>query len=153
MHHKVLVGLNNTASSWQALETALEYAAKFRADTVGLLVESPFWSPPPIGAAAFESTVERNARSIAIQYGVPFEFRVRHGYPAHTIVEQARVLGCDLVLLGHTDSTVLRRWLTGSLSDLIRHDAPCRVVVAGTGQVLDLDEAPPVTARAGASPI
>jgi hypothetical protein len=26
-------------------------------------------------------------------------------------------------------------------------------VVAGTGQVLDLDEAPPVTARAGASPI
>jgi len=94
--------------------------------------------------------MERNAQRLASQHNVPFQFRVRHGYPAHTIVEQARLLGCDLVLLGHTDSTVLRRWLTGSLSELIRHDAPCRVVVAGTGQVLDLDEAPPAAVKSGA---
>jgi nucleotide-binding universal stress UspA family protein len=143
MHNKILVGLNGTESSWQALQTAFQYSQRFKTETVGLLVESPFWSPPPMGAHAFEASIERHARDLALQHAVVLEFRVRHGYPAHTIAEQARVLGCDLVLLGHTDSTVLRRWLTGSLSELLRHEAPCRVVVAGTGEVLELDEAPP----------
>jgi nucleotide-binding universal stress UspA family protein len=143
MRHKILVGLNNTLNSWQTLEVALHYAARFKADIVGVLVESPFWSPPPMGAHSFEAVVQRHAERLAREYGVSLDFRIRHGYPAHTLAEQARLCGCDLVLLGHTDDTLLRRWWSGSLSERVRHEAPCQVLVVRTGQMLDLDEAPP----------
>jgi nucleotide-binding universal stress UspA family protein len=143
MRHKILVGIDDTQNSWYTLETALKYASRFGATVVGILVESPFWSPPPMGAVAFESGVRRHAERLSAEHGVTLTFLVRHGYPAHTIAEQARLLGCDLVLLGHTDDTVLRRWWSGSLSDLVRVQAPCRVLVVRTGQVLELDQAPP----------
>jgi nucleotide-binding universal stress UspA family protein len=142
MHHKILVGLDNRPSSWHAFECALTYAARHGATVVGLVVESPLWMPPHSVRHAHEDTIRVHAEGLARAQGVPLEFRVRHGYPAHTIAEQARLLGCDVVVLGHTDHAVLRRWLTGSISDLVRHEAPCRVVVLHTGEILDLDEAP-----------
>lgn len=145
MRHKILVGLNDTANSWQTLTMALEYAKRFGAGVVGVFVESPFWSPGPLAIATTENVVRRHAEQIAAEYGVALEFRVRHGFPAHTLAEQARLLGCDLVLLGHTDDTVLRRWWSGSLSEQVRRKAPCHVLVARTGQVLDLEQAPPLS--------
>jgi nucleotide-binding universal stress UspA family protein len=143
MRHKVLVGLNDSLNSWQTLEEALHYAAVFKADVVGVLVETPFWSPPPMGARAFEEVVRRHAERLAREYSVSLDFRVRHGYPAHTLAEQAKLCGCDLVLLGHTDDAPLRRWWSGSLSERVRKEALCRVMVVRTGQVINLDEAPP----------
>ncbi len=148
MRHKILVGLNNTLNSWETLETALEYAARFSTDVVAVLVESPFWNPGPMAVAMYEQVMQRHADHLAAKHGVGVTFRVRHGFPAHTLAEQARILGCDLVLVGHTDDTVLRRWWSGSLSERLRHElhhhrAGCRVVVARTGRVLELDEPPP----------
>ena len=148
MRHKILVGLNNTPNSWGTLETALEYAARFETDVVAVLVESPFWNPGPMAAATYEQVVQRHAEHLAAKHGVNLVFRIRHGFPAHTLAEQSRILGCDLVLVGHTDDTVLRRWWSGSLSERLRHEIDrhkvcCRVLVARTGRVLDLDEPPP----------
>lgn len=155
MSHKILVGLDGTVGSWHALECALVYANRIGATVVGLFVESPLWTPPDIGRGAFETIVRTKAEHLAQTYHVPLDFRVRHGYPAHTIAEQARILGCDLVVLGHCDDNVLRHWLTGSVSQLVRHEAPCRVVVARSGQVLDLDQKPPaaVTTQADVAPV
>jgi nucleotide-binding universal stress UspA family protein len=149
MHHKILIGLDNGPSSWHAFERALTYAARNGASAVGLVVESPLWTPPESNRYSHEAAIRVHAEGLAQRHGVPLEYRVRHGYPAHTIAEQARLLGCDLVVLGHTDHAMLRRWLTGSVSDLVRHEAHCRVVVVHTGEVLDLDEAP----RTAAAPI
>jgi nucleotide-binding universal stress UspA family protein len=140
MHHNILVGLDGSSGSSHALECALGQAARMGAHVVGLLVESPLWTAPRYGEHEFVSAVRINAEGLAGQYGVPLEFRVRHGYPAHTIAEQARILGCDLVVLGHAEDSILHRWLTASVSELVRHEAPCRVVVARTGQVIDLQE-------------
>jgi nucleotide-binding universal stress UspA family protein len=136
MQHTILVGLNSSTGSRRALEHALGYAALTGGRVVGLLVESPLWKAPRYGKQSFESAVRVNTEALARRYGVPFEFRVRGGYPAHTIVEQAGLLNCDLVVLGHADSSPFHRWLTASTSELVRHDAPCRVVVIGTGATI-----------------
>jgi nucleotide-binding universal stress UspA family protein len=145
MYCSILVGLDGTNSSFHALECALDYARRLGGRVVGLFVESPLWTPPDIGKQAFEAVLRHDALRLARQYDVPLEFRVRHGYPAHTIADQARLLGCALVVLGHTDETVLRRWLTGSVSELVCYEAPCRVVVVRSGQVMDLATRPPTT--------
>jgi nucleotide-binding universal stress UspA family protein len=143
MHNTSLVGLDNSPGSWHAFEKTLAYAARVHARVVGLFVEAPHWRPPAAGKSAEEESVRINATRMANLQGVPFEYRVRHGYAASTIAGQARLLGCDLVVLGHAGDALLRRWLTTSVSNLVAHQAPCRVVVVRTGQVLDFDQAPP----------
>jgi nucleotide-binding universal stress UspA family protein len=157
MQHTILVGLDSSTGSRRALEYALRYAAITGGRVVGLLVESPLWKAPRYGKQSFESAVRVNTEALALRYGVPFEFRVRSGYPAHTIVEQAGLLNCDLVVLGHADNSPFHRWLTASISALVRHDAPCRVVVIGTGATIAMNGilesptpiAPPITMQAG----
>ncbi|MGH2344943.1 MAG: universal stress protein [Chloroflexota bacterium] len=139
MPQKILAGINSSPSARHALGCTLRYAADVHAQVVGLLVESPFWKGPRYGRSEFKSAVQINAERLARQYGVPFEFRTRRGYPAHTIAEQARLLGCDLVVLGHTDNSPIHHWLTASVSNLVRHEAPCRVVVIGTGDVIPIE--------------
>lgn len=133
MMHIVLVGLDGSAGSWNAYEEALSLAAERGERVVGVLVESPLWSPPPMGRAALEHCVRARAYQLAKRHGVPFEFRVRHGYPAHTLAQQAMVLGADLVVIGHTDHMVWRRWFTPCVSALVRHEAPCAVQVVMLG--------------------
>ena len=139
MHRKILVGINSSPSARHAFVCTLRYAAAVQAEVVGLLVESPFWNPPRYGRQEFESVVQINAERLARQFGVPFEFRMRHGYPAHTIAEQARLLNCDLVVLGHADDSPMHRWLTASVSELVRHETACQVMVIRTGQVVDIE--------------
>ncbi|HVC81339.1 MAG TPA: universal stress protein [Chloroflexota bacterium] len=139
MHHKILAGINSSPSARHAFVCTLRYAAAVQAEVVGLLVESPFWNPPRYGRQEFESAVQINAERLARQYGVPFAFKVRRGYPARTIAEQARILSCDLVVLGHAHDSHLHRWLTASVSELVRHETSCQVMVIRTGQVIDID--------------
>jgi nucleotide-binding universal stress UspA family protein len=152
MQHTILVGLNSSTGSRRALEHALSYAAITGGRVVGLLAESPLWKAPRYGKQSFELAVRVNTEALARQYGVPFAFRVRSGYPARTIVAQAGLLDCSLVVLGRADNSPFHRWLTASISELVRHDAPCRVVVIGTGptiEIKDILESPTPIALAG----
>jgi nucleotide-binding universal stress UspA family protein len=146
MPQTILAGINSSPSARHALGCTLRYAAEVQAHVVGLLVESPFWKGPRYGKQEFKSAVQINAERLARQYGVPFEFRTRRGHPAHTIADQARLLGCDLVVLGHAYNSPIHRWLTASVSDLVRHEAPCRVVVIGTDDVITIEPKIVITA-------
>ena len=101
MRHKILVGLNNTPNSWGTLETALEYASRFETDVVAVLVESPFWNPGPMAVATYEQVVQRHAEHLAAEHSVNLIFRIRHGFPAHTLAEQSpklhdeNIAACD----------------------------------------------------------
>jgi nucleotide-binding universal stress UspA family protein len=92
-------------------------------------------------AGAFETALQALAEPKAASYGVPLEFRIRRGFPAHTIAEQARLLRCDLAVLGHAERGRLAHWLNACVSDPVRYEAPCRVVVGHAGETLTLDEA------------
>jgi len=129
MHQRILVGVNNTVGSRCALKQAMEFAGPFGARITALFAESPLWTPPPMGRYAFEAMMRSYAERLSRQFHTSVEFRVRRGFPARTIAEQARLLGCDLIVLGHADDAPLHRWLTSSTARLVRYQAPCPILV------------------------
>jgi nucleotide-binding universal stress UspA family protein len=129
MYARVLVGLDGSAGSWQALDRALGIARADVAKLIGLFVEVPFWNTPPVGRDVFKQVVSRTAQTRAKSAGVRLEMRFHRGYPAETIVHEAKVLVCDLIVLGHTSAAALRRLYSGSVSELVRMTAPCETMV------------------------
>lgn len=139
MHHSILVGVNNTPGSWYALEQALAAAEGHDdARVVALFVETPAWTPPALSRPMYEALFRTATQEMARRHQVPLEFRVRHGYPACTIAEQARLLGSDLIVLGHADDSAFHRWTTASVSRLLHRQAPCRTVVVHAGDMADV---------------
>ena len=74
-------------------------------------------------------TVVQHSRSLAEQNGVSLEAHVRAGHPVRTIVELARELSADLLVIGATGHSALYERLIGSRADRIIQLAPCPVLV------------------------
>jgi len=55
---------------------------------------------------------------------------VTYGNPAEQIVQSAREMNADLIVIGHRDQGALARWLNGSVGASILHHPPCSVLVA-----------------------
>jgi nucleotide-binding universal stress UspA family protein len=138
MQHSILVGVNGTPGSWYALEQALARAEGHDARVVALFVEPPAWVPPVLSRPMYEALFRTATHEMARRHNVPLEFRVRHGFPARTIAEQARVLGSDLIVLGHSDDSAFHRWMTTSVSALVHAQAPCRTMVIHVGDMTDV---------------
>ena len=51
------------------------------------------------------------------------------GSPAHVIVDQARGMGMDLIVIGATGKQVTERVIFGSVSSKVAANAPCSVLV------------------------
>jgi nucleotide-binding universal stress UspA family protein len=140
MYARVLVGLDGSAGSWQALDRALVIARDNHAALVGLFVEMPFWNPPLIGRDVFKQMLFRTARARATSEAIRLEMRAHRGYPAETIVREAAVLGCDLIVLGHTSDSALRRLYCGSVSQLVQTMATCGTIVVDGDNVRVLEQ-------------
>lgn len=138
MQHTILVGVNGTPGAWYALEQALTGAEGKLARVVALFVEPPAWTPPVLTKPMYEALFRAAAQEMARRHHVPLEFRVRHGYPGRTIAEQARLLGSDLIVLGHSDDSAFHRWMTTSVSAMVHAQAPCRAVVVHAGDMADV---------------
>jgi nucleotide-binding universal stress UspA family protein len=142
MFTTILVGLDGSAGSWHAFACATTCAKRTGAHMIGLLAESPFWTPPPMGRHAFECMVATIADAAAQRQAVAFEFHVRADYPAHAILAEARQSHCDLIVLGHTSDDAVRRLYAGSVSGLVARKAPCHVVVIRPDDLEDVDLVP-----------
>jgi len=55
---------------------------------------------------------------------------VKYGNPAEQIVQSAKEMNADLIVIGHRDQGTLARWLNGSVGTSILHHPPCSVLVA-----------------------
>jgi nucleotide-binding universal stress UspA family protein len=139
MYTTVLVGLDGSSGSWHAFAHATAYAKRTGAHVIGMLAESPFWAPPPMGQHAFECMIANMAGAAALRQDIAFEFHVRSDYPAHAILAEARASHCDLIVLGHTSDDAVQRFYAGSISGLVARQAPCAVLVIRDGDVADIE--------------
>lgn len=57
------------------------------------------------------------------------EQQIRHGFPADEIVQAARELGADLIVMGNRGWGELRSVLLGSVSERVLHLAHCPVLI------------------------
>jgi nucleotide-binding universal stress UspA family protein len=137
--HSILVAIDFSDHSRAALDLAIDLAREAQA-TVHLLhaYEIPLGTIPPYGVAVPESLLgqvrdaaarrlEKAAHRVQ-EAGLPCERHVVHGAPAEVIVETARTIGADLVVLGTRGLTGIKHALLGSVAERTVRTAPCPVL-------------------------
>lgn len=67
------------------------------------------------------------ARKLAAESGVDLETRVVAGPPAETIIQLAREIDADVIVIGSTGKGMVARSLLGSVSSEVMNKAPCSV--------------------------
>lgn len=95
---------------------------------VGELIESGYGSQVPVVAAEEYDGMAESGQKLVAKAGVEAERRVAWGAPAHTIVQEAKESGCDLIVLGHHGGG-LRSLLLGSVARQVIDEAECSVLV------------------------
>lgn len=61
--------------------------------------------------------------------GIDFQTTVQWGSPARGIVEGAKQLGVDAIVMGSSGMSDLKGLVIGSVSHKVMHTAPCRVIL------------------------
>jgi nucleotide-binding universal stress UspA family protein len=122
----------------RCLETALEEARTREAQLYLMYVVPGFGMP--LVAAYFPKNVEqailddaREAMDRYVEEHVPADLEatalVRQGKPYEQIIEAARELDIDLIVIPSHDRSQVERWLLGSTTSKVVHHAPCAVMV------------------------
>jgi nucleotide-binding universal stress UspA family protein len=137
MFHKILHANDGSDHAFHALSLALQMAKQNHADLHMVSVEEISYLPETIeevreetGTAArkLHSVVNR-AREMAGDEGVKLHTHVLAGHPVRDIVDLARDLKADLLVVGGSGHSALYDRLIGSRADRIVHLAPCPVLV------------------------
>jgi nucleotide-binding universal stress UspA family protein len=138
MFHKILIGLDGSEMSEQALDRALTLASLTGAELHALSVEEKL---PAYAATVGEVTeeehyehryltgVQARARKRASERRLDLQLAIVAGHAAHALVEQAKAGGFDLIVIGHTGHSRLHNIFLGSTADRVVESAPCSVLV------------------------
>lgn len=84
-----------------------------------------------VSAAAGAHTLV-SAQALLEAAGIAFETEVASGDPAHTILDILERFDCDLVVMGASGTSTLRRALLGSVSNEVLHAAGVPVMIVKT---------------------
>ena len=136
---KVLVPSDFSPASDNAFKYALHFGQHFGAQLHVIHVLEPVLSPRFAGlpgAPAFSegepATAEKKLRAwtdSAGAVGVVAKLVLRNGLPAHEIVETAKDLDIDLIVIATHGSTGWKHFCIGSTAERVVRAAPCPVLV------------------------
>ncbi|AKF08506.1 universal stress protein [Sandaracinus amylolyticus] len=121
---RILVPTDFSDAAEQALRYAVDLATKLGAEIhlVHAWQLSAYASPTSDLAKGMERDLSRDLAAVAQRYGahgVTVHRHLRMGVPYVEIVEAAKDLGCDLVVIGTTGKTGLEHFLLGSVAERI----------------------------------
>ena len=116
---KIVVGYDDSESARRALDRAADLAGYGSTLTVVCVA---------MNGERFQAGPLDNAREQLVRRNVTATYLQPVGEPAAELVETARTLDADLVVVGRR-SRSLRRLVLGSVSADVVRDAPCDVLV------------------------
>jgi nucleotide-binding universal stress UspA family protein len=134
----ILVPVDGSEGSQRAVVSAIGLAEATGARVTLLEVieeQGPlpsFDEQPPPGKTREEWLGEERwgpIRELLVDTAVPWQRKVRQGYPAEVIVDVAGEDAVDLIVIGNRGMSGVGRFLVGSVSDRVVHHAPCSVMV------------------------
>ena len=137
MFSKILHANDGSDHAFHALALALKIAKQTGAELHMVSVEEISYLPETMedvreetGTAArrFHKVVNRS-RAIAEESQVNLKTHVVAGHPVRDIVDLARDLNADLLVVGASGHSALYDRMIGSRADRIVHLAPCPVLV------------------------
>ena len=134
---KVLVATDGSEHSLKALKRAMELAEKEGADITLLSVayysredldEIPLNIQEKLEAQATD--VLKKAKALFDEKGIKVEAILEAGYvPANNIISKAEAGNFDLILMGSTGHSGLKRLVIGSTAAKVVANAPCSVAI------------------------
>jgi nucleotide-binding universal stress UspA family protein len=135
----ILVAIEGSASSRKALDVALSVAETFRAKVSLVSVEEhlPHF-PGDIGEVKEEkllqneyyTKLQREARELAKLRGLDFERAdILVGHVARTIIDHAKEVQCDLIVMGHSGRSGAWASFLGSTAEKVSRYANCTVMI------------------------
>ncbi|MGE0444411.1 MAG: universal stress protein [Vicinamibacterales bacterium] len=134
---RIICPIDFSESSRHALDHAVAIARWYGGAVTALHVLQPIPYTDPLMAGGLEYTaadVERTERDLArfvdeeIGSVMPIEIAVLQGVPALVIVEQARLLDADLIVLGTHGRRGFERFMLGSVAERVLRKASCPVL-------------------------
>jgi len=134
---KVLVATDGSDNAMKAVKKALEMAETEKADVILMAVafysKDDFDDMPPGIQEKLEAHAEaaiKKAKAVFTKKGVKAKTVLEAGVvPANNIIHRAKAEKADLILLGSTGVTGLKRVLLGSTAAKVVANAPCSVSV------------------------
>jgi len=136
---RILAGHDGSKDADDAFETALDFAALFKARLAVASVATPPEPPTRVETeAALEAATQHyeevfeGLRRRAQARGVNLETRVLVGHAADQILRLAAETGADLIVVGHRGRSAIREWIFGSTSRRVVTHARCSVLVVRT---------------------
>jgi len=142
---RILCGIDFSAPSLRAYRYAVQLAAADDQNDAELTLLHAIEMPPELRdrqiAAAFDVAAVRTATEVAARQrlerlspghdapSVRIVARVAEGRADRQIVETARQLHADVIVLGTHGRNVVDRWLFGSNTQAVVGDAPCPVLL------------------------
>ena len=137
MFSRILHANDGSDHAFNALSLALKIAKQSNAELHMICVEEIDYLPETmedvrqetgVAGRRFHSVVNR-ARSMAEESQVKLKTHVVAGHPVRDIVDLARDLKADLLVVGASGHSALYDRMIGSRADRIVHLAPCPVLV------------------------
>jgi nucleotide-binding universal stress UspA family protein len=122
---------NSEAAENRALELSLAYESKL---TILSALEGPSCLYGEVGALGCRMPEDRthileDLQTQAASWGIAAETVIRQGESSRLVVETAKELGVDLIVMGSHGRTGLIRLLLGSVTEKVIGAAPCPVLV------------------------
>jgi nucleotide-binding universal stress UspA family protein len=138
---RILCPIDFSDGARRALDHAVELARWYAGSITALhvLQPVPYTDPLMVGAIVFTpEDVERTAADLASFIaeeigGITVGTSVLQGAPAAVIVEQARTLPADLIVIGTHGRRGFERFMLGSVTERVLRTAPCPVLTVPRG--------------------
>ena len=132
----IVVGFDQTEQSHRALERAAELAQAFGGRIIVTSVAPvQYYAMRSGGPTGPSETVDERrglleeARSALEAQSVQAEYVPAAGEPADTIVELAHERGAEMIVVGTREPGIVKRLLTGSVSQEVARHAECDVLI------------------------
>ena len=138
MYHKILLAFDGSPDGREAVVQAENLALACGATVHLLAIIDPSESMLIVEAMSFIPDNQRFVIQAVVDEGVKrlrgagctAAGELKYGKPTEQIIQSAREINADLIVVGHRDQGTLARWLNGSVGESILHQPPCSVLVA-----------------------
>jgi nucleotide-binding universal stress UspA family protein len=137
---RVLLPTDGSATAIEATEVAVGIAKRFGAELVAIFVDpSPAFDPLEESMMEASEGVHHSRAGLRIaelsgaKNGVIVRTLVEQGATAHAILDAVVEQECDLIVIGNTGRTGLKRLMLGSVAEAVVREAEVPVLVVKHG--------------------
>jgi nucleotide-binding universal stress UspA family protein len=144
MYKRILLCADGSEGSVKAAQATAEIAKRFGSEITVLSVFFPTpllasFGEAPEAAACMETVIsigedqheaiQASVRKLLAEQGLKAEEMREFGHPVDTIVNAAKQIDADLVVMGSRGMSGFKSLLLGSVSDGVLHHAHCPVLI------------------------